>query len=90
MLVDALGAAEPADAGGLLWDFAAGLAVPTFLATIGMPESDLDRAVGMAVDMFDQAPQGNPRPYDSGAVADLVRAAWSGRRPDPVAAEAAQ
>jgi|SRR5579871_4421991 len=70
----ALGAAE---AGGGLFDLARKLDAPTTLKSIGMSQSDLDRAAELAT----AAPYWNPRPVDRGSIRALLDDAFYGRRP---------
>ena len=79
-------AAELSPAGSLfgaaigpgLYDFAASIGAPLTLKTLGMKESDLDRAADLAV----KNPYWNPRPIERGAIRALLQRAWAGERPD--------
>ncbi|MFV0384947.1 maleylacetate reductase [Paracoccus sp. (in: a-proteobacteria)] len=64
-------------AGGGLWDFAQATGSPLSLQRIGIAESDLDRAAEIAV----RNAYANPRPFDRGAIRELLQSAWEGRRP---------
>jgi alcohol dehydrogenase class IV len=70
----ALGAA---DAPRALYDLEAGLGLKMKLSEIGMPADALERAAQIAT----AAPYPNPRPVEYGAVLDLLRDAFEGRRP---------
>lgn len=50
---------------------------PTSLRDLGMAESDIDRAAGLATSQ----PYPNPRELTRAGVANLLRDAWHGRRP---------
>ena len=67
--------AESAAAG--LFDLAAGLGAPTSLRDIGLAESKLDEAAGIAV----ASPYWNPRPIDQAGIRALLDDAFHGRRP---------
>lgn len=64
-------------AGGL-YDFAARLGAPQSLKRLGVTEHDLDRATDLAL----KNPYWNSRPIERDAIRELLRGAWSGRRPD--------
>ncbi len=64
--------------GGGLWDFAKDLGAPLRLSALGLTESDLDRAAGIAV----QNSYANPRPLEEDDIRALLQAAWEGARPD--------
>jgi len=70
----ALGVDDP---GKGLFDLAQKLGAPTSLKSIGMAESDLDKAAEIAT----SAPYWNPRPVDKGAIRALLDDAYHGRRP---------
>jgi maleylacetate reductase len=67
--------AESAAAG--LFDLAAELGAPTSLRDIGLAESKLDEAAGIAV----ASPYWNPRPIDQAGIRALLDDAFHGRRP---------
>lgn len=70
----ALGSERPAAA---LYDLARDNGAPYALRTLGMPESDLDRAADIAV----SNPYWNPRPIERAGIRDLLQQAWEGVRP---------
>lgn len=74
-LTAALGAEAP---GQGLWDLAARLGAPRTLRELGMPEDGIAAAAEAAV----ANPYWNPRPVERDAIAALIRAAYSGERPD--------
>jgi alcohol dehydrogenase class IV len=55
----------------------AGLGIPMKLAQVGMKEADLERAARIAA----EAPYPNPRKVEYAPVLELLRDAYSGRRP---------
>jgi len=57
-----------------LVDLATKLDSPNSLKSIGMKESDIDRAADLAV----QNPYWNPRPIERGPIRDLIADAWAG------------
>jgi alcohol dehydrogenase class IV/protocatechuate 3,4-dioxygenase beta subunit len=65
------------DAPAGVYDLTASLGGPTSLRELGMPESGLDRAAGLAA----AAPYPNPREVTAGGIAALLSDAWQGRRP---------
>ncbi len=65
------------EAGPALQDFARRLGAPTALRALGMPESGIDLAAGLAV----QSPYWNPRPVERDAVRVLLARAWAGEPP---------
>lgn len=65
------------DAAVGLYDLAESLGAPMALRDLGMPETDLDRAVDLAL----KSPYYNPRPLERGALRSLLQDAWAGRRP---------
>ena len=71
----ALGAASAAQG---LYDLAASLGAPLSLASLGMKESDLDRAAAIAA----QNPYYNPRPVTREGIRALLQRAFEGRRPE--------
>jgi maleylacetate reductase len=73
-VAQALGVDHP---GGGLFDLARRLGAPTSLKTIGMSESDLDRAAELAT----ASPYWNPRPVDRDGIRALLDDAFHGRRP---------
>ncbi|HEX8134392.1 MAG TPA: iron-containing alcohol dehydrogenase, partial [Actinomycetes bacterium] len=70
----ALGAA---DAPGGLWDLASRTGAPTSLRSLGLRAEDIE----VAAELVAAAPPPNPRPVDAAGVAELLRAAYHGRRP---------
>ena len=70
----ALGAADAADG---LFDLSARLGAPRSLAEIGMPEDGIAKAAALAT----KNPYWNPRPIEAAGIADLLRRAWAGARP---------
>jgi maleylacetate reductase len=74
----ALGAPEPTEAAGALFDLATKIGAPTSLATIGMPRDGLDWAAERAVE---ETGSTNPRPVDVVSLRALLDDAYSGRRP---------
>jgi maleylacetate reductase len=66
----------PSAAAGL-FDLAKGLGAPTALKDIGFKESDIEVALSVAL----SNPYWNPEPIVEGAVRELLRNAWEGRRP---------
>jgi maleylacetate reductase len=81
-LVEALGVPNPPDdAGGALWDLNQRLGAPTSLASIGMSEGDISRAVSAAVEELRGGSFVNPREVDEVSLAQLVHEAWCGFRP---------
>jgi alcohol dehydrogenase class IV len=70
--------ALPAEsAAGGIFDLEKKLGLPLRLADIGMQEADLERAARIAT----QAPYPNPRAVEYAPVLELLRDAYSGRRP---------
>ena len=61
---------------------AAGLDAPLALRELGMPEAGLEQAADIAV----QNAYANPRPLDHGELLALLRRAWAGEPPPPLAA----
>jgi len=66
----------PSAAAGL-FDLAQDLGAPTALKDIGFKESDIEVALTVAM----SNPYWNPEPIEEGAVRELLRNAWEGRRP---------
>ncbi|MFD5573474.1 maleylacetate reductase and hydroxyquinol 1,2-dioxygenase domain-containing protein [Streptomyces cadmiisoli] len=72
------------DAPSGMYDLIASLGGPTSLRDLGMPESELARAAGLAV----ATPYPNPRELTVEGIEALLADAWHGRRPqNPTAAE---
>jgi maleylacetate reductase len=71
----ALGAS---DAPGALYDLELKLNLEMRLSAIGLRETDLERAAGIAC----ASPYPNPRPVERAGVLALLRAAYEGRRPE--------
>ena len=68
------------DAPGMaLHRFARDLGAPTALRDLGLKESDLDRAAGIAT----QNPYWNPRPVEPAPLRALLQRAWEGAPPQP-------
>jgi maleylacetate reductase len=72
------GAADPARA---LWELAGRLGAPRSLAELGMAEDDVAGVAELAV----ASPYANPRPVTRAGVESLLRAAWAGEPPAPLA-----
>jgi maleylacetate reductase len=70
-------AIQAKDAAAGIWDLEKSLGLPMRLADIGMKEADLERAARIA----SEAPYPNPRKVEYGAVLQLLRSAYQGRRP---------
>lgn len=70
----ALGTPDAADG---LFDLSARLGAPHSLAEIGMPEDGIAKAAALAT----KNPYWNPRPIEAAGIADLLRRAWAGARP---------
>ncbi len=66
-----------ASAGAGLWHFARDIGAPLRLAELGLSESDLDRAAGIAV----KNPYANPRELTRPGIRQLLQDAWEGREP---------
>ncbi|MFI9758877.1 maleylacetate reductase and hydroxyquinol 1,2-dioxygenase domain-containing protein [Streptomyces sp. NPDC051963] len=66
------------DAPAGVFDLISRVGGPTSLAGLGMAESDLDRAAELATSQ----PYPNPRELTRTGLADLLRDAWQGRRPE--------
>lgn len=64
-------------AAGGIWDFAQRVGAPLSLRDLGLSEADIDRAAEIAT----RNAYPNPRPVERGAIRELLRAAWEGRRP---------
>ncbi|MGH8261569.1 MAG: maleylacetate reductase [Steroidobacteraceae bacterium] len=77
----ALGRDDPAAA---LYDLACEHGAPCSLRSLGLAESDLDRAADLAT----RDPYWNPRPVERDGILALLQNAWAGRRPSiaPVSA----
>lgn len=60
-----------------LHDFARSIGAPMALRDLGLTESDLDRAAGIAT----SNPYSNPRPIDRGSIRTLLQNAWGGQHP---------
>ncbi|AWW43428.1 maleylacetate reductase and hydroxyquinol 1,2-dioxygenase domain-containing protein [Streptomyces cadmiisoli] len=72
------------DAPSGMYDLIASLGGPTSLRDLGMPESELGRAAGLAV----ATPYPNPRELTVEGIEALLADAWHGRRPrNPTATE---
>jgi maleylacetate reductase len=67
------------DAAGGLWDLASRTGAPTSLRSLGLRAEDVEAAAELVA----AAAPPNPRPVDAAGVAAMLRAAWSGRRPEP-------
>ena len=65
------------DAADGIWELEKRLGLPMRLADIGLKEADLERAARIAT----EAPYPNPRRIEYGAVLELLRNAYQGRRP---------
>ncbi|MDS0136028.1 MULTISPECIES: maleylacetate reductase and hydroxyquinol 1,2-dioxygenase domain-containing protein [unclassified Amycolatopsis] len=78
-IADALGAT---DAPAAVYDLVVEAGGPTSLRDLGLAESDLDRAAGLAT----AAPYPNPAEPTRDGVARLLRRAWAGERPEPTGA----
>lgn len=74
-VAEALDTQDPA---GALFDLTASMEAPTALAQLGLEESDLDQGVTLTLeeDFY------NPRPVDRDGLAELLRDAYEGRRPE--------
>jgi maleylacetate reductase len=72
--------ADPADAGGVLWEHHRMLGAPSSLAAIGMRAQDIDRAVDAATKAL-AAARPTPRDIDRAGLRRLITAAWRGERP---------
>jgi len=72
------GAIGKKDAATGLFDLASGLGARMALRDLGMPESGIEEAADLTL----QNPYWNPRPLEKDAIRALLRAAWSGQRPD--------
>jgi alcohol dehydrogenase class IV len=70
----ALGSDHPAAA---LYDLARAHGAPHALRTLGLAETDLDRAADLAI----RNPYWNPRPIEREGIRALLQDAWEGRRP---------
>ncbi|SED09253.1 Alcohol dehydrogenase, class IV [Amycolatopsis tolypomycina] len=75
-IADALGAT---DAPTAVYDLVVAAGGPTSLRELGLAESDLDRAAGLAT----AAPYPNPAEPTRDGIARLLRRAWAGERPAP-------
>ena len=64
-------------AGQGLYDFARSLTAPASLRSLGLKETDLDRAADLAT----QNAYWNPRPVERPAIRALLQAAWAGEPP---------
>jgi alcohol dehydrogenase class IV len=73
-----LGNPDPPSA---LTELAASLGAPLALRELGMPEAGLEKAADIAV----QNAYANPRPLDRGELLALLRRAWAGEPPPPLA-----
>jgi len=73
---DALGSGS---AGAGLWELRDSLGGPASLAELGLDEADIPRAAEI---ILPAVPAGNPRPVGAADLESLLRAAWSGVRPD--------
>lgn len=74
---DALGVADAAEG---IFDLIGAIGAPRALAGLGMPADGIERAAELAT--RDRYP--NPRPIEIGAIRELLRNAYEGRRPDGV------
>jgi maleylacetate reductase len=81
----ALGERGAQGAAAGLHDLALAIGAPTALREIGMREDDLDEAVGL---VLEKVPADNPRPVSEEDVRQLLRDAFTGRRPDGATPEA--
>ncbi|GGB81346.1 maleylacetate reductase [Henriciella pelagia] len=70
----ATGSDDPA---GKFFDIARQGGAPAGLRDLGMPESEIDRAVEIAF----RNPYFNPRPLEEAGIRRIIRAAWAGDRP---------
>ncbi|HEY2589953.1 MAG TPA: maleylacetate reductase, partial [Steroidobacteraceae bacterium] len=70
----ALGRPDPAAA---FYDLARAHGAPYSLRTLGLAESDVDRAAQLAV----ANPYWNPRPIERDGIHALLQDAWEGRQP---------
>jgi maleylacetate reductase len=77
IVAEALGVKEKGTAAQGLYDLAAAVGAPVALKDIGMPADGLERAAELAT----QNPYANPRPVEYASVLELLRNAYSGRRP---------
>lgn len=66
-----------ATAAGGVWDFAQSLGAPATLSSLGMKETEVDRAVALML----ESPYWNPRPLVATELRALVDDAFFGRRP---------
>jgi alcohol dehydrogenase class IV len=73
----ALGVANVAALPGALYDLAAAVGAPVSLASLGMPESGIERAADLAT----RNAYPNPRPLERHAIGALIRDAFDGKRP---------
>ncbi|MEM9443406.1 MAG: iron-containing alcohol dehydrogenase, partial [Pseudomonadota bacterium] len=71
-----LGHSNPALA---FWYFAKSVNAPTALKSLGLKESDLDRAADLAT----KNPYWNPRDISLNGVRNLLQRAWNGEAPQP-------
>lgn len=60
-----------------LYDLAREGGAPIALKDLGMPEDGIEKAVEITF----KNPYWNPRPFEEGAIRDIIRAAWEGTRP---------
>jgi alcohol dehydrogenase class IV len=73
----ALGVADAGALAGALYDLAVAIGAPTSLASLGMPESGIERAVDLATEKA----YPNPRPLERDAIRALLHDARAGARP---------
>ncbi|MBB4514428.1 maleylacetate reductase [Paraburkholderia fungorum] len=73
----ALGGAEAAEAGRLLFELNRKLGMAVALVDLGLPASGLDEAAELAC----KNPYANPRPVEREAIRQLLQDAWEGRSP---------
>jgi maleylacetate reductase len=76
-VAEIFGGSARGSVGGGLWDFARSINAPMALRDLGLTETDLDKAAGIAT----ENPYWNPRPIDKVSIRDLLQQAWEGRRP---------
>ena len=84
-IAGALGALGRHGAATGLHDLALAIGAPTALREIGMREENLDEAVGL---VLEKVPADNPRPVAEADVRQLLRDAFTGRRPAGLTPEA--
>lgn len=67
------------DGASALFNLARSLGAPTSLCSLGMPETDIERAADIAM----KNPYWNPRPLEREAIRALIARAWAGKPPSP-------